>query len=101
MGITSWEVEELQKLSQLQPELVDQALKDLWTRNPELYQAVVVNAYLDRRINLGKAAELLGITRIELQRELTKRGVPIRTLSREDAVAEVEAMKNWRKESSS
>jgi hypothetical protein len=39
-----WEVEELQKISELQPELVEDALKNLWKNKPELHRAVVVNA---------------------------------------------------------
>ena len=90
-----WEVEELHKLSKIQPDIVDTALKDLWQRNPTLYKSVVINAYLDEKINLGKAAELLGVDRLELQNELRAKGVPIRSLSKEDAVAEVEAIKEW------
>ena len=43
-----WEAEELIKLSEIQPEKVDHALKELWERNPDLYKSVVVNAYIDK-----------------------------------------------------
>gem|GEM_PF-6304930 len=49
----------------------------------------MVSAYLDRKISLGKAAELLGMTREELIEEFHKRGIPIRKLSKEDVIAEV------------
>jgi len=90
-----WEVEELHKLSKIQPDIVDAALKELWRKNPALYKSVVINAYLDEKINLGKAAELLGVDRLELQRELRAKGIPIRFPSREDVIAEVEAIKEW------
>jgi len=90
-----WEVEELHKLSKIQPDMVDAALKELWQKNPALYKSVVINAYLDEKINLGKAAELLGVDRLELQRELKAKGIPIRSPSREDVIAEVEAIKEW------
>jgi hypothetical protein len=46
----------------------------------------LINAYLDEKINLGKAAELLGVHRLELQNELREKGVPIRGLSKENAI---------------
>ena len=52
----------------------------------------MISAYLDRKISLGKAAELLGMTREELIEEFHKRGIPIRKLSREDVIAEVEVL---------
>jgi len=90
-----WEVEELQKISELQPELVEDALKKLWINKPELYRAVIVNAYLDEKISLGKAAELLGISRMELEKEFKEKGIPVRRLASEDIVAEAEAIKRW------
>ena len=90
-----WEVEELHKLSKIQPDIVDGALKELWQRNPDLYKSVVISAYLDEKINLGKAAELIGIDRLELQKELRIKGIPLRLLSKEDVLAEAEALKQW------
>ena len=51
----------------------------------------------EEKINLGKAAELLGVHRLELQKELREKGVPIRGLAKEDVIAEVEAIREWRK----
>jgi len=92
-----WEVDELHKLSKIQPEIVEPALKELWQRNPTLYKSVVINAYLDSKINLGKAAELLDMHRLELEQELRGKGIPIRSISKEDIVAEVEALQEWKK----
>ena len=55
----------------------------------------MINAYIDEKINLSKAAELLSLTRIELEKELKIKGIPIRYPSKEDIVAEVEAIKEW------
>ncbi|KAF5434406.1 putative antitoxin, contains HTH domain [Candidatus Methanophagaceae archaeon] len=93
-----WEIEELCKLGKIQPEILEVALEELWQRKPALYKSVVINAYLDEKINLGKAAELLGLHRLELQKELIEKGVPIRGLSKEEVIAEVEAIKAWRKD---
>lgn len=90
-----WEVEELHKLSKIQPDMVNGPLKELWQRNPDLYKSIVINAYIDEKISLGKAAELLGVDRMELQKELRAKGVPIRLLSKEDVIAETEAIKEW------
>jgi len=92
-----WEIEELCKLVKIQPEILEAAFKELWQRNPALYKSVIINAYLDEKINLGKAAELLGVHRLELQNELREKGVPIRGLSKEDVIAEVEAIRAWKK----
>ena len=92
-----WEVEELYKLSKIQPDVLEVVLKELWQRNPALYKSVIINAYLDEKINLGKAAELIGVHRLELQNELRAKGVPIRGISKEDAIAEVEAIREWKK----
>ncbi len=59
-----WEMEELQKLSKVQPDVVESALKELWEKKPALYKSVVISAYLDQKINLGKAAELLQVDRL-------------------------------------
>jgi len=90
-----WEVEELKKIGESQPDVVEVALKDLWRNRPELYKAVVMNAYIDEIISLSKAAELLNISRLELETEFRIKGIPIRHLSSEDIVAEVEAIKEW------
>jgi predicted HTH domain antitoxin len=92
----SWAVEELVKLSEIQPEMVESALEQIWKVKPDIYKSVVIGAYLDEKISLGKAAELLEITRIELQRDMEERGIPIRVLLSRDVIAEVEALKKWK-----
>jgi len=90
-----WVLDELKKISEIQPEIIKNLLGEIRRSNFDLYKSIVVGAYVDGRISLGKAAELLGLTRIELQRELKEKGVPIRISSKEDVMAEAEAVKLW------
>ncbi|HWM90139.1 MAG TPA: type II toxin-antitoxin system prevent-host-death family antitoxin [Thermoanaerobaculia bacterium] len=59
----------------------------------DLLEARVIRDYLDERINLGKAAELLQLTRFELEESFQRLGVPLRRGARslEDAQAEISA----------
>lgn len=95
MEMNYWEMETFHKLSSVRPAFIMEALKELWKIRPELYKMIVINAYLDEKINLTKAAENLDMTRIEFEKELRERGIPVRTLSREDVIAEVEAITRW------
>jgi predicted HTH domain antitoxin len=57
----------------------------------------VVGAYEDRQINLGKAAELLGVTELELRQRFIELGIPLRVGPADlaEARAEVEAVRVW------
>jgi predicted HTH domain antitoxin len=88
-----WELEQLNKLSEEQPELADAALSVLWKHQPEVLRRVIIGAYLDQRISLSKAAELIGVTRLELQRQFLQQGIPVRTLTADEVKAEVEALR--------
>ena len=59
----------------------------------ELPEVQVIRDYLDERINLGKAAELLQVTRFELEDSFRRLRVPLRlgVASAEDAQAEMAA----------
>ena len=92
-----WELEQLSRLSEEQPELVNAALHVLWKQQPEVLRRVIIGAYVDQHINLSKAAEMLGLTRLELQRQLLQQGIPVRTLTPEDLHAEVTALQQWYK----
>jgi len=60
-------------------------------RPGDLLEARVIRDYLDERINLGKAAELLQVSRFELEDSFRRLGVPLRlgVSSIEDAQAEI------------
>jgi predicted HTH domain antitoxin len=92
-----WEVEQLLKLRERQPDLIEPALRRLAHENEEIRWSLVVGAYQDRQINLGKAAELLGMTELELRDRFIELGIPL-CIGPEDlaeARAEVEAMRTW------
>lgn len=88
-----WELEQLCKLSGEQPEIVDRALNTLWEHEPVILRRVVIGAYLDQQIGLSKAAEILGLTRLELQRQFLQQGIPVRLLSADEVKAEVEVLR--------
>jgi predicted HTH domain antitoxin len=88
-----WELEQLCKLSEEQPEIVDRALNTLWEHEPLILRRVVIGAYLDQQIGLSKAAEILGVTRLELQRQFLQQGIPVRLLSADEVKAEVEVLR--------
>nr|MDO8082650.1 UPF0175 family protein [Candidatus Freyarchaeota archaeon] len=68
-----WVLDELRKIGEIQPEVINKLLSEIRRSSPEVYKSIVVGAYVDGRISLSKAAELLEVSRIELQRELGKR----------------------------
>ena len=74
----SWHIKQLEKLSELEPGLVDDALGRLLEEDPALREKLVVGAYLDGDINLGKAAELLGVHPLDLRGRFLKQGIPVR-----------------------
>ena len=61
--------------------------------NGGLLEARVLRDYLAEKINLGKAAELLQLSRFELEESFQRLGVPLRRGARsiEDAQAEIAA----------
>jgi len=65
-----WQLEELDKISDTRQEEIEFALDKLFSEHPDLKRAVVINAYLDKKISLSKAAEELELSRIELEKQL-------------------------------
>ncbi len=59
-----------------------------------MFRSIVIIAHTDGKISLSKASELLGLTRMELQTEFKCQGIPIRTLSEDDVIAEVEMLRS-------
>jgi predicted HTH domain antitoxin len=73
--------------------MVDRALNTLWEHEPVVLRRVVIGGYLDQQIGLSKAAEILGVTRLELQRQFLQQGIPVRLLSADEVKAEVEVLR--------
>ncbi len=88
-----WIIQGLQKLGEIKPESLEKIFQDIKEKRPEIFRSLVLIAYIDGKISLSKAAELLGLTRIELQRELREQGITIRTISEDDVAAEVEMLR--------
>ena len=63
----------------------------------EIHWSAVVGAYQDEQINLGKAAELLHMTELELRDRFIELGIPLRIGPADlaEARAQVEAMRTW------
>ena len=93
-----WQLEQLSKLSEREPETVESVLKDMLETHRDLFYRVVIGAYLDRQINLSKAAEFLGIHHLELRERFQRQGIPIRigASSKDEVRAEVEAFSAWK-----
>lgn len=101
MAVQAWTLEQLLKLRRYHPEMVDQALEKMLERQADLRWSVIIGAYLDEEINLSKAAELLGIHRLELQERFIAQGIPLRIGpdTVEEAKAEMTAIEAWNIES--
>ncbi len=92
-----WLVEELPRLFRERPDLVHPLLRSLLDESEELRWSLAVRAYQERRINLGKAAEFLGIHELELRERFLELGIPLRLGPADlaEARAEVEAIRSW------
>jgi predicted HTH domain antitoxin/antitoxin (DNA-binding transcriptional repressor) of toxin-antitoxin stability system len=78
--------------------LADQAVRDAQdSAGGDVQEAwnAVVAAYLDGDISLGRAAELLHLSRFELMQSFNQAGIPLRlgSATAEEARAEVEALR--------
>ena len=100
VAVRSWMLEQLVKVERHQPEMVDRAMKEMLAQQSDLRWSVVVGAYLDGEINLGKAAELLGMHRLELQERFLAQSIPVRVGpdTIEEARAELAAIESWNAE---
>ncbi len=92
-----WTFVHLAKLHRQHPKLVDDALQKMIESNPDLTWSLVVSAYLDEEINLGKAAEALGIHELELRDRFITLGIPLRigAVDKAGARAEAQALNSW------
>jgi predicted HTH domain antitoxin len=92
-----WELDQLVKLRERQPALVEEAVSRLIQENEEIRWSVAVGAYQEGQVNLGKAAELLDVTEMELRDRFIELGIPLRIGPADlaEARAEVEAVRAW------
>jgi len=92
-----WLIDELPRLYRERPDLVHPLLRSLLDESEELRWSLAVRAYQERRINLGKAAEFLGIDEQKLRELFLELGIPLRLGPADlaEARAEAEAMRSW------
>lgn len=92
-----WTFAHLVKLHKQQPGMVDTALQKMINGNPDLAWSLVVSAYLDEEINLGKAAAMLDMHELELRERFIALGIPLRIgpTNKTEAQAEVQALNSW------
>lgn len=97
-----WLIEDLPRLYREQPDLMQPLLRHLLAESDDLRWTLVLRAYQDQRINLGKAAELLGMHELELKERFLLLGIPIRLGATDiaEAQAEVEAIRAWYRQDS-
>ena len=86
-----WQIKQLKKLTETDPNLVDDAITRLLEEDAALREKLVISAYLDEDINLGKAAELLGVHPVELRRRFLRQGIPVRVGSESVEALQAEA----------
>lgn len=93
----TWAVDQLARLARRQPDLVNPAIQELLSQDHDLRWALVVGAYLEKEINLGKAAEMLTMHELELRERFIKMGIPLRIgpTDLDAAHAEVDSLKIW------
>jgi predicted HTH domain antitoxin len=94
----TWQLRQLEKLSQMEPELVAAALEKLLRHQQALRDKLVIGAYLDGEISLAKAAELLEEHPVQLQKTFLEKGIPVRlgAESKEELIAEAAAARTMR-----
>lgn len=92
-----WAFSQLTKLHKRQPGMVANALQTMIESNPDLAWSLVVSAYLDEEINLGKAAEMLEMHELELRDRFNALGIPVRIgpIDKAEAQAEAQALDSW------
>ena len=96
----SWLLRQLTNLQRRRPDMVNPVLDRVLSEDEALRWALVVNAYMDHQINLGKAAELLDVPEVSLREKFLEMGIPVRhgPADIEAARAEADAVRSWFRE---
>ena len=95
--LQGWELDQFLKLRERQPDLLAAVVLRLMQEDKDIRWSVVVGAYQDEQINLGKAAESLELTELELRQRFIDLGIPLRVGPADlaEARAEAEAVRAW------
>ena len=73
-----WQLKQLEKLREIEPDVVEGAIKMLLEKEVALKEKLIIGAYIDGDINFGKTAELLNIHPVELRDRFLSRGIPVK-----------------------
>ena len=76
-SIHVWVFQQLAKLHQEKPDLVDEAITQLFENNPELRWSLIISAYQDRQISLSQVAQLLDLHTLELRDRFIELGISL------------------------
>ncbi|MBM4137330.1 MAG: hypothetical protein FJ241_10940 [Nitrospira sp.] len=95
-----WQLKQLERLHEIEPDAVDTAIGVLLEKEPVLREKVIIGAYIDGDINFGKTAELLNIHPVKLREIFLARGIPVKigVESKEEMLAEGFSAKGIRKD---
>lgn len=95
--VAAWQIDQLVKLWQQHPDLLEPIVQRLMQENEELRWSMVVGAYQDEQINLGKAAEMLDVSELELRQRFIELGIPLRVgpVDLAEAHSDVAAIRAW------
>jgi len=58
-------------------EIQDETLRGLKLTEPQALLDLAVGLFTERRVTLGRAAEIARLTQLDFQREIGRRGIPI------------------------
>mgnify|MGYP001618074096 CR=1 FL=1 len=87
-------LKQMGKIYEIKPEEIESLFEKLRAEYKDLWEEIVIGAYLDDEINLSKAAELLGLHPIELRKIFLRQGIAIKlgSFSQEEALAEAKVL---------
>ena len=93
----SWTIREIVDLFEHRPEWVSTTLNQALAEDADARWKWVLDRYLDQRISLSKAAELLGVHALELRERFLQLGIPLRIGPADlaEAKAEVGSIRRW------
>mgnify|MGYP001562804948 FL=1 len=86
-----WQLAQLERLHEIEPDIVDNAINELFEKETSLKEKVIIGAYIDGDINFGKTAELMGVHPVKLREIFLSKGIPVKigVESKEEMLAEV------------
>lgn len=73
-----WQLKQLEKLREIEPDVVDGAIKMLLDKEAVLKEKLIIGAYMDGDINFSKTAELLNLHPVKLREYFLSRGIPVK-----------------------